>query len=81
MAAWWLVDGWHEDADEGDEEGEGDGARRRQQGWDAVGGAVASGLHEAGKVLEDWWDEAAIKVSHSMGGASSLLPPLSPRDS
>jgi hypothetical protein len=36
-----------------------------------VGGAVASSLHEAGRALEEWWDEAALKVSEgvaSLGG-------------
>ena len=73
VAAWWLVDGWHEDGDDGDHDDEG-GVRKwrqQQQGWDAVGGAVASGLHEAGRALEDWWDEAALKVSEGVASLGS----------
>ena len=36
-----------------------------------MGDAVASGLHVAGRALEEWWDEAALKVSKgvaSLGG-------------
>ena len=36
-----------------------------------MGGAVASGLHEAGRALEEWWDEAALKVSERVASFGS----------